>query len=50
MEKCIIPCFFLSGRIMMGMVHNPLPINATVQTGYTEIYCLIQNPYLSSGK
>ncbi|KAI3976794.1 hypothetical protein MKX01_008652, partial [Papaver californicum] len=31
MEKCIIPCL-----IMVGMVHNPLPINATVQTGYND--------------
>ncbi|KAI3872418.1 hypothetical protein MKX03_029055, partial [Papaver bracteatum] len=36
MEKFIIPCFVLFGRMMVGTVNNPFLINATVQTGYND--------------
>ncbi|KAI3918917.1 hypothetical protein MKW98_017365, partial [Papaver atlanticum] len=44
MEKFIIPCFVLFGRIMVGTVNNPFLINATVQTGYKDLpFALLKN-------
>ncbi|KAI3911891.1 hypothetical protein MKW92_031005 [Papaver armeniacum] len=44
MEKFIIPCFVLLGWIMVGMVNNPFPINATV--GYNDLHAaLLRNGF-----